>query len=238
MSLDVDSAWGPANSQSYDRFVQDEAREGTTNRFPEGDGVPGKIPTDVYKVIFSAYRSKEVATLGLCMPGYVYALRKERQLLCMKRNCYRDFVSSGFSPEVCEKMQSARHCVYVSSAAYKIAGDSVSGRIALGIIEYELNNAIGALSSWGLRELGCAYPWGLNNYKKIGDGVDKECGDEKTSKDSPLPLPSPAGTLWSHICGLSLAVLIWMDVGDWLDASDWDWNYYNDGLGDPDYCSM
>jgi hypothetical protein len=242
----------PYGSDSYSKFVEGTESMGEDNVFPQGDeSDPTSIPGDVYKVIFSAYRCKEMSVWGLCLPGYLYALRKERQLLCMKRNCYRDYVSAGFSPYICDWMHSGRQCLYVTSAAYKVSGDSVAGRIAQGIVEYLLVAAANSGISIGLRELGCAYPWGINNWDNIGSGVDAECGQSAdsaatstASDDAEEPEPPAFGdtdfiSKWKHhVCGLILATTMWMDVGDWLDGSDWDWNYYNKGLEDPDYCSM
>ncbi len=229
--------WSPANERSYDKFIDDTSREGAENRFPEGGSAPTDIPDDVYKVIFSAYRSKECAQWSACLPGYVFALKKERQLLCMKRNCYRDYVAAGFSPDICDKLYSGRQCLYIHSAAYKVAGDSVAARILLGVVEYMLVQTLGSLASWGFREgFGsggqCAYPWGISDLNEIRQGVRDECGTSST--DSPLPSES----LGSHICGLGIALMIYQDVGDWLDGGDFTWNAYEQKLGDPDYCSM
>ncbi|MBW2972365.1 hypothetical protein KY359_04990, partial [Candidatus Woesearchaeota archaeon] len=198
--------------------------------------------------------------------------------------------------DICNWAYGGRQCLYVHSAAYKISGDSVVGKILAGVVEYLMTQLIGSLASLGLRKLGCAYPHGIKDWSKIGDGVKKECeeslsgssaadsveaveaavdtaigegagmeplegepteeaeeageeaedaGDEAgeageeggetpaASTDSPLPQKS----LYSHICGLTMAMLIWQDVGDWLDfESDFDLNYYEQQLSDPDYC--
>jgi hypothetical protein len=243
--------WGSYNSQSYSKFVEETEVEGGKNEFPVGEGGEGagggakiqRIPSDVYEVIFSAYRCKEMTNAFLCMPGYVYALKKERQLLCMKKNCYKEYAAAGFSPQICDKMYEGRRCLYVTSAAYKIAGDEAAGRITAGVFEYILSQAIGSVGANTLRKLtgtrsnnACAYPYGILKgfaENKIKDGVENECG---TSAQTSSPDWMDTGD--SHICGLILASFIWLDVGDWLSSDDFDWNYYNKKLGEPDYCKM
>ena len=37
-------------------------------------------------------------------------------------------------------------------------------------------------------------------------------------------------------CGAAVATAIWLDVGDWLNWGDLDWNKYDAKLTSPDYC--
>jgi hypothetical protein len=38
-------------------------------------------------------------------------------------------------------------------------------------------------------------------------------------------------------CTILLAVTLYIDIGDWLSGDDFDWNYYDKELDDPDFCA-
>ena len=178
---------------------------------------------------FSAYRSLPIARNVLCGPAILYGLKKERQVLCMQRNCYRDLVSAGFTPDICDRMYAGQECLYVDGAAYKAVDDASLNKFWKGLMNYLLNSAYTSLQAMGMRASGCPYPWGLT---MLGENIKQAktyCGQEPT-----LALTVGAAALG---CGAWLMTLIYFDIGDWLSWDDFR-NKYSNSLGSPDYCSM
>ena len=204
---------------------------------------------------FSAYRSYPIAKRTLCGPAQLYGMKKERQILCMYRTCYRDLVSGGFSPEICDRMYEGRHCLYVDGAAYRVVKDADWNKVFAGIFEWLLNQlAVTILTEFGMRRTGCPYPHGLDSFSNsdevTGDKNPYElakakCGNTEsptstepgsgTSPNYQTVNPLTTGAL-SLACGVGIMAAMYMDIGDWMDWDDFR-NMYEQTLGDPDFCA-
>jgi hypothetical protein len=178
---------------------------------------------------FSAYRSYPLAKHTSCLPAQLYALKKERQIHCMHRTCYREMVSAGFPPDMCEKVYAGRECLYVDGAAYRIVENFIANRVFAGILENVLNQAVIATLSWGMREIGCGYPYGLADIGKAYDNDDTMCGS--------APTDSLKKGAWALVCGSMVMTALYIDLGDWIGWDDFR-NAYISSLGNPDYCTM
>jgi hypothetical protein len=138
-------------------------------------------------------------------------------------------VSAGFSPEICEKLNAGRECLYVDGAAYRIVEDFIANRVFAGILENLLNQlAVGTLS-WGMREIGCGYPYGIADIGLAYDNDDTMCGIE--------PTESLTDGAWALLCGSMVMSALYIDLGDWVGWDDFR-NAYLASLGNPDYCNM
>ncbi|MFH1668546.1 MAG: hypothetical protein ABIA62_01315 [Candidatus Woesearchaeota archaeon] len=264
-------------------------------------GVPGAVVgaslSSIIEYDWSAYKSVHVARQMYCVPGLIYNARKKQQIQCMHRNCYRDAVSAGLSPEYCDKMYATQECLYYDSAAWKMVGDDGLAPWFQGILEWLLSQMVVSLMAWGMRSMNCGYPQGLGSIADSYIDDDGNCGGATTTVDAaweaeslayenawasawllayppailyiilsmvlnteelaasqaanaakltttaPMCVSNPPPTcalvhgVTALACGATAAAAIWLDVGDWLNWADIDWNKYDDGLGDPDYCA-
>ncbi|MBI4739349.1 hypothetical protein HY772_07430 [Candidatus Woesearchaeota archaeon] len=232
---------GSADGGDYAEFVANDkaTTPGRPNRIDVSKDKPTGKTGDVTESVIgfsgpdllSPYRSLPVATRLFCSPGELYGLKKERQVKCMTRNCYRDFVTAGFSPAICDRMEELRTCLYVDGAAYRIVGDAgVVMRYMTGILEYWLTQFLATLGSVFLAKFTrCPWPLGL-----------AQSGEISAKIQMPYMCTSPTvSSGWvSAYCSGAMAGLLYLDVGDWLGGSDFKWNYYNKKLEDPDYCVL
>jgi hypothetical protein len=178
---------------------------------------------------FSAYRSYPLAKHTSCLPAQLYALKKERQIHCMHRTCYREMVSAGFPPDMCEKVYAGRECLYVDGAAYRIVENFIANRVFAGILENLLNQLATASLSFGMRKLNCGYPYGIADISTAYSNDDNRCGN-----GAGKALTWGAQALY---CGAMVMTALYIDLGDWIGWDDFR-NAYLSSLGNPDYCTM
>ncbi len=138
----------------------------------------------LFEYDWSPYKSVHVARQMYCMPGLIYNARKKQQIQCMHRNCYRDFVSSGFSPELCDKMYATHECLYYDSAAWKMVGEKGFAPWFQGIMEWLLSQMIVSLIAWFLRSMNCGYPQGLGAIADSYTDDDANCGGVSIRTDA------------------------------------------------------
>jgi hypothetical protein len=151
---------GSANGGAYTFSRNGRTDNGQPNSLESGVLSPLLLDIGLFSSYdWSPYQSIHIARQMGCLPGIKYNLMKEKQVLCMKKNCYKQFVSSGFSPELCENLYKTETCLYVDSAAWWALGEPGVGSFFQGIIEYLLTQLQGALLSTSLRALGCGYPY-------------------------------------------------------------------------------
>lgn len=248
---------GTADGGNYGEFIAEENKSvaGKPNKItvtPENPtDTAGKLRESSSSFfsgpnLLSVYRSKPFAQRALCMPGILYGLKKERQVKCMTRNCYRDFASSGFSPAICDRMEGVRTCLYVDGAAFRVLKFGVWFRWFSGILEWFVTQFIGSSASTGLN-VGMGCPWPLSYFgpttglpgstsaimsTEISNRIDSAgtyqrqmCGAQKAYSAWRVPA-----------CSIGMATVLWLDVGDWLSGDDFDWNYYTKKLESPDFC--
>ncbi|MBI4140494.1 hypothetical protein HY485_01510 [Candidatus Woesearchaeota archaeon] len=91
------------------------------------------------------YKSIHVAQNCYCPPAIEYNIRKEQQITCIYRNCIKEHAKKGLPFAACDQTYKTQNCLYVDSAAWKIAGGS---RLA-SLMKQMLGNflSIGKLAS-------------------------------------------------------------------------------------------
>lgn len=90
------------------------------------------------------FRSIHSARMCLYLTGYIYGLRKERQINCMYKTCIEDNAKVGLPVEVCDDQFRVRQCLYVDGAGWArlLGGNEADavfkqmGRWALGSIDW------------------------------------------------------------------------------------------------------
>ncbi|MBN1544254.1 hypothetical protein JW898_02215 [Candidatus Woesearchaeota archaeon] len=227
---------GRTDGGSFSGSVDGVNREGERNALSREDINPELDKGDIWLTVlwagdnrFSAYRSYPIAKRTLCGPAQLYGLKKERQVLCMYRNCYRDLVAAGFSPEICDRMYAGRECLYVDGAAYRLVDDADWNKLFAGLFEWMMNQLAATGISIGLVSGNCGYPTGLDDVSNTYNDIQDNCG-------------SSADLALNHgwralVCGIGVMSAMWIDLGDWMDWDDFR-NMYDRSLGDPDFCSM
>ncbi len=156
---------GSANGGSSTFSRANNTKEGKPNSLGKGGFVDYQI---------SAY--KGIGFAQYCFPAIKYNTMKKKQILCMKRDCYKQMVSSGFSPEFCDEMYKVQECLYYYSAAWTLVGQSNTGNAWKGIFEWLSTQFVSTGASLGLRALACGYP---TSYYNLATGLavaDAACG--------------------------------------------------------------
>jgi len=165
--------------------------------------------------MYDPYRSIEYAKICMCAPGYLYNLKKERQIKCLKKTCLEETAKSGFPRYVCDKAYKERMCLYVESAQFKKHGYlPIFDNLDEALIVYLPGIILGMAYSATCPE----HKWipEMNCMVSILEGGP--CA-ERTGKNV--------------LCGLSAAVTIIIDVIDISEGIDFD--QYEQDL-DTDYC--
>jgi len=227
---------GRTNSGQYSGEVDGVDKEGKRNSFSREEINADVSQDDFWATAvwagdntFSAYRNLIVAKYTVCFPAQLYAKKKEKQILCMYRNCYKDLVAAGFSPEICQRLYEGRQCLYVDGAASKVTDIQAWEIILNGIIQTVLTQAPGTAASVGLRAAYCGYPQGLSTISLAMNADRVNCG----------LFPEAGLTYGWHalVCGAGIMTTLWTDIGDWLHWDDFG-NVYDTSLGNPDYCEL
>lgn len=236
---------GRTDGGTYSQQVDGVNNEGQRNDFSRDNTNVDVDAGDAWATIvwagdnkFSAYRSYPIAKYSLCGPGKLYGKKKERQILCMYRNCYRDLVAAGFAPEICDRLYAGRECLYVDGAVYRVVDGAVVQRIFAGILEWLLNQVATSALSYAMRDvMNCGYPRSLKDIKDAYTWDKMQCGIGDIEPEEIWKAVSLDMGWYAVLCGLTAMTTIYIDIGDWFSADDLK-NKYNPTLGDPDYCSM
>ncbi|MDO8741007.1 MAG: hypothetical protein Q7J54_05550 [Candidatus Woesearchaeota archaeon] len=164
-------------------------------------------PVETGQWLYDPYKSIHYAQACLCLPGYVYNLKKDRQIKCMYRSCIEDAAAQGLPTTNCELAYSERECLYVESAAYKLHG--IAKQFFRNFLDLIWNNLPYMI-------LGVAHFLACRH-------ADFTCGT----------IPTGGWNVACGISGVALAILDWEDVSD----SPFSFDNYNPDLGGTDYCS-
>ncbi|MEM4263595.1 MAG: hypothetical protein QW666_01715 [Candidatus Woesearchaeota archaeon] len=68
------------------------------------------------------YKSIHIAMACMCLPGITYNMKKETQINCIYRNCIKQSAELGLPFDTCQQTFKEQNCLYVDSAAWRIAG--------------------------------------------------------------------------------------------------------------------
>jgi len=166
--------------------------------------------------VFDPYRSIHYAKACLCMPAYVYNLRKERQIKCMYKTCLQQNSKVGLPTDSCEYAYKERQCLYVDGAQYKEHG--FMGGFLDNLWDTLVANLPGIL-------LGIAYAAACTKYR--------------TDSTYKCEAPSSVGPMWTSnevLCSLMGVASAIADIIDFTDGGI-DFSKYDTDLGGKDYCS-
>ncbi|MBT7903435.1 hypothetical protein HN587_06245 [Candidatus Woesearchaeota archaeon] len=250
-------AWATCRFSEADNFIQTFAGTGTSSgsqfkysyeneKGPSGDKL--NFGEAVFSYDWSVYKSITVARGFGCIPGIVYGLKKKKQVTCMQRNCVRDYVSSGFSPAHCNEMKDARECLYVDSAASRMVDGPQAYAWFQGLNEWLIGQVVGSLMAALMDYFDCGCPCGLTTSNCASSGastlfdtktgaygqIEKACGKSDGKDTQGFLLES-----WrSFVCGITLSLALFLELGDWINWSDLEWNYYDNSLEGEDYCNQ
>ncbi len=99
--------------------IWDSSKEGYDSK-----NIPNEFNTipDTGQWLYNPYKSIHYAQWCLCMPGYLYNLKKDIQVKCLYKKCIEESSASGLPTTNCEQAYAERECLYVEGAAYKEHG--------------------------------------------------------------------------------------------------------------------
>jgi len=166
--------------------------------------------------IFDPYRSIHYAKACLCLPGYLYNLRKERQIKCMYKQCLEDHGRVGLPEASCDFAYQERECLYVDSAQFKEHG-YLDGWMD-GLWDSLIMMLPGVI-------LGIVYT--------------AACGDYKTDSTLYCDAQAAAGPMYSSknvLCALLSIGASILDIMDFMEGG-LDFSQYDAELDGTDYCS-
>jgi hypothetical protein len=195
---------GSLTNPSYKDYWADSAKK--TELLSTGDSS---------KWIYDPYKSIHYATACLCLPGYIYNLKKDRQIKCLYRTCLEDSSKAGLPTDTCDESYAERECLYVDSAQFKEHG-------YMPAFDNMINALVQMLPSI---VIGIAYSASCPDFKidPVGFSCQEVPGDVCTN--------ARAAT-----CGLSGAAAAILEMSD-IMSGGLSFSKYNTDLGGTDYCS-
>jgi len=178
--------------------------------FWKEDGINTRIRSDIDSStwLFNPYESIHYAKTCLCLPGYIYNLKKDRQIKCMYKTCLQENAEVGLPTDTCDVAYKERECLYVEGAQYKLHG--YMGGLLESIVEALIANLPSIL-------LGIAHKY--------------SCGKEQFKCQTQ---PCPDGS--RVICGLTSAAIAITQLIDIFEGG-LDFSKYEADLKGRDYCS-
>lgn len=90
---------------------------------------------------------------GLCIPAYIYNLKKERQIDCMYLSCLEQQKGVASPKIMCDGNYKVNKCLYLDSAEYVIGGSHVWKSFAKGLWDSFENTALSIAIGIGYRRL-------------------------------------------------------------------------------------
>ena len=211
--LEADYFWD-ANDYAYITTYKTESPK--SESFMEAwreNGINTRITTEIDSDtwLFNPYKSIHYAKACMCIPGYIYNLKKERQIKCMYRTCLEQNAKVGLPTDTCDYAYKERQCLYVDSAQFKLHGymGGLLDSFADALIS-QLPSLIAGLTHWAT----CS----------VAQKGLSECKTE------------PCTGITRVLCGLSSAAIMIMQIMDIMD-NGLDFSKYDKALEGTDYCS-
>ncbi len=172
-------------------------------------------PSDSSKWVYDPYKSIHYASTCLCLPGYIYNLKKDRQIKCLYKTCLEESSKSGLPTGTCDNSYAERECLYVDSAQFKEHGYLPAFDNIINALVQMLPGII----------VGIGYAASCPDYKH--DFIGVTCGE--------LPA-TVCENIRAATCGLSAAATAILEMSDIMDGG-LGFSKYNTDLGGTDYCS-
>ena len=170
------------------------------------------------KFEFNPYKSIHHAAAAICLPGMIYAWRKDRQIKCMYASCLQKSIGAGISTTHCEQAMKERHCLYVEGAEWKAHGTWGS------LFEHLWQTALASLVSMIT---------GMIYNAVCGEGTEDFRGTYTCGSQSSVSCEA-VGTI---LCGLMSVVIYWDEFKDVIHNLYNPEKYLLDEFS-PDYCEM
>lgn len=165
------------------------------------------------------YKSIHVAQNCYCGQAIEYNLRKEQQIQCIYHSCIEEHTKKGLPLTACDQTYKTQNCLYVDSAAWKIAGGS---RLA-SLIRQMTGNLMNSL---GIAVSGIA--WAVACDPLVWS-VRYLAGCDSIPATNPVISGSvPACAVWGGTHELAET--------DFFAGNAFNWNEYNGGIDGYDYC--
>lgn len=165
------------------------------------------------------YKSIHAAQACLCLPAISYNLEKERQIKCIYRNCIEQNAEYGFPLTECEKTLKQQQCLYVDSAAWKIAGGNAAAQIFS-----EITNAV--LKQLPIMAAGAAWQTLCDYNSGI---LSKEAYPETFGKPKIL-------SDWEVVLCATTAGMQMLEETGFFQGNKYKWDQYTGKLKGADYC--
>ncbi len=156
---------------------------------------------------FNPYRSIHYAKSCMCLPGYIYNLKKDRQIKCMYKTCLSENAKVGLPTDSCDAAYKERECLYVDSAQYKLHG--YMGGVLDSLTKALLSNLPSIL-------LGIAH--------RLSCGKNTGCST------------NPCSGYKRVVCGITSAAIMITQIKDFLNGG-LDFSKYEADLDGKDYCT-
>jgi len=113
---------------------------------------------------------KSVHYDGLCIPAYIYNLKKERQLECMYLRCLEAQDGPVVPKVMCDGNYKVNKCLYLDSAEYVLGGSNVWTSFKKGLVPAFENTASSMALSYAYRRLCSAYYSMPKTLKEVKTG--------------------------------------------------------------------
>lgn len=169
--------------------------------------------TDDTQWIYDPYKSIHYAKACMCLPAYIYNLKKDRQIKCMYKTCLIEHAEVGLPADSCDVALKERECLYVESAQYKKHGYLQGFFDNLWIAVVQMLPGI-----------------------IIGVAYSASCPDVKVDASGSTCIPSnTCGNFRPVMCGLAGAAAAITELIDIMDGG-LDFSKYDPDLGGTDYC--
>lgn len=187
------------------------------------EGKPTQIdPTLLYE--WDPKKSIHVAQNCYCPNAIEYNLRKEKQLKCIYKNCIKEHAKKGLPLSNCDQTLKEQTCLYVDSAAWKLAGGAALAKLIQQMIANLLETLpIGVMgAAWGAVCDPLLGYWGITYGTKWA--YWEGC---RNMANAPFLL---ACSTWAGIHELVET--------DFFAGNQFDWDKYDAEIEGNDYCAQ
>ncbi|MBL7050954.1 hypothetical protein ISS04_02200 [Candidatus Woesearchaeota archaeon] len=183
----------------------------STDRDPRNDLFGNKYVGTIF-YDWDPYRSIHTASSCLCIPGYIYNLRKEKAINCRQLRCLEGSVEKGYPSAMCDEKKTQEQCLYVDGAAWTVYGLSEGIWEWIGLFLTQLMGQL--LQSLALLAAGIAWSF-----------TCKPLLYPENTAPSVVPIPNIIDNSLIIGCELSGAAIMLVEIDGFGDY--WDWDAYN-----------
>lgn len=172
-------------------------------------------PTQIQAAIDYEWEPKKslpVAQNCFCLNGIEYNLRKEQQIMCIYKKCVKEHAKKGLPITNCGRALTEQNCMYVESAAWKLAG----GKQTTEAITSAVTNIIG--------------------LQPLNSGPEHACTPTSPPSLDDLCKGSVNNAQQMNQCGITNALSILQEMNFFAEKKQM-WDLYNAELEGKDNCA-